>query len=446
MRTIQAFIFESFSFSPTSGLVELHYSLDGEIQFTERVKFARKGMHSKNVDPALLERALFALHLIGGISYFKTYCPKQIIVRSGTLSKEQAAILNEIYTAGLGEFFYRNNIDPRDLVRFPFEEEHTDPPYCSAQGDGSAFVPFGGGKDSIVTAELLRAAGMEQTLLRMNAHPVIDHLAATAALPLVSIERTIDPLLLQLNAEGALNGHVPITAYVSFLSILAALLYGKSAVIMSNEASASTGSMLYYGMEINHQWSKGLRCEQLVQEYARRFLTPDIAYFSLLRPLTELKIVELFARLPQYFFLTTSCNSNWRLLSTKRSTPLWCGSCPKCAFVFTMLAAFLPREIVLEIFKDNLFEKQSLLPTYRQLLGMEGFKPFECVGTPEETTAAFLLIRDRGEWNDTPIVQLFLREHLPHIADARESIDATLHLRTEHAIPPEYSTLLSSLS
>ena len=71
------------------------------------------------------------------------------------------------------------------------------------------------------------------------------------------------------------------------------------------------------------------------------------------------------------------------------------------------MAAHLKRDTVEKIFEKNIFEDSSTIPLYKQLLGLEGFKPFECVGTPEETTQAFEMIKERGEFNDTPVMQMY---------------------------------------
>ena len=70
---------------------------------------------------------------------------------------------------------------------------------------------------------------------------------------------------------------------------------------------------------------------------------------------------------------------------------LWCGECPKCVFVFTLFSAFLTKEELLGIFKKNLYQDENLLPLFKDVLGLGKMKPFDCVGTFEESKASFVL-------------------------------------------------------
>ncbi len=430
-----------------------NYSLDNELHFTETLTLPTMLQIRPEVlaqDKAALNAAISALHIMGGISYYKTCLPKTIEMRSGTMSTLQANFWNTVYENGLGEFFFNNKIDYRKLIRFPSDgppmPNLTERSASSAKrGKKRVLVPIGGGKDSMVTIELLREAGYDITLFRLGAHPLLDELASIAGLPLITVDRQLSPTLFKLNEEGALNGHIPITAYLSFLTIILAILYGFDAVVMSNERSANYGNVKYLGREINHQWSKSLEFERLFQSYVHQFITPDIDYFSLLRPLSELHIAKLFTRFPQYFEHVTSCNANWKILkdTLKAGLPAvarsggWCGKCPKCAFVFSLLAGFLPKETLVSMFGKNLYDDATLKPLYRELLGLEGFKPFECVGTPEETLSAFILAQERGELSDTPIMQVAMDEAtLPD--DVHAMMEEQLTPSPHHAIPAMY--------
>ncbi len=456
MKQYDTFVIDSYTFDVDKGLVSLHYSLDDELKFTETLTLPTNVQRRPEImgqDRAAFHAALGALHIIGGISYYKTCLPKNINVRNAKLSALQALFWNKVYENGLGEFFYRNNIDFRKLIHFPVDhpDQPSSPPsdVRSPKSDVRTrkriLVPIGGGKDSMVTVELLRAAGHDITLFRMGSHPILDELARVADLPMITVERQLSPALFKLNEQGALNGHIPITAYLSCLTVVLAILYGFDAVVLSNERSANEGNVRYLGREINHQWSKSLEFERMFQDYLHRFISPDIDSFSLVRPLSELHIAKLFTDYPQYFAQVTSCNKNWKILKDEmarhergpKGRVEWCGTCPKCAFVFALLAGFLPKDQLMTMFQKNLFEDESLKPLYRELLGLEGSKPFECVGTPNETVSAFILAQERGEFTDTPIMQMALDEvRLPE--DVHGLIEQELTPSEDHAIPKAY--------
>ncbi len=457
MHQYPTFIFDSYDCSEADREIRLHYALfseEGMVRFTETIKLPEE-MPFNPADPDL-NRALFALHLAGGISYYKTCLPKNIEIRSGKLTSAQASFWTEMYEKGLGEFFYRNNINFHGVINFPATAEHFTPPSPMVRDTHLLpIVPIGGGKDSTVTMELLNKAGFDVTLLRIGKHALIEKAAEISNLPLWNIGRSLSPKLFELNAEGALNGHVPITGYLHFLSVVIGLLSGRSDVVFSNERSADEGNVEFHGMEINHQWSKSVEFERMFQQYIATFVTKNVACFSLLRPFGELKIVELFIQYPQYFDACTSCNTNWRI-TTKPLSPLggkglgiggglWCNTCPKCAFAFALFAAFLPKADVERIFGKNLFTDETLLPLFKELLGLEGFKPFECVGTPQETAAAFILARRRDDWDDDVIMKMFIDELLPAITDEEEMIGEAMLPSPDHCIPGDFKNVIAHL-
>lgn len=454
MQQYQTFTFVAFACFPEEGRIELEYRLrDPEnggdpIEFKETLTFPPILEWDESREEEL-NRALFLLHMIGGISYYKTCLPPRIEVGSGMLTEKQAEFWKTVYENGLGEFFYRNTIDFRGKISFPAlakeEPKPIDAPDSGFTGKAPHFlVPVGGGKDSLVTIKLLRKAGIATTLLRIGGHPLIGAQASLAGLPIFEVKRSLSPHLFDLNAAGALNGHVPITAYLHMLSVVLAILRGDSAVAFSNERSANEGNVEYLGMQINHQWSKSVEFERMLQEQIKPFT--DVQVFSLLRPYSELKITQLFSGYAPYFGVTTSCNENWKLFAKSKKVSKekpWCGKCPKCAFVYAMLAAFLPKAEVVKIFGADLFADAALLPLYRELLGLEGIKPFECVGTADETKAAFFLAHERGDLEDTVAMKLFVKDVLPKMKDPQELVTTLLEPSKDHAIPERFWALLN---
>jgi hypothetical protein len=457
MQQYKTFSFDAVTCAPEEGRIELRYSLRdaedggfGMIEFVEKLEFPAID-HMPTHRHKELERALFLLHMIGGISYYKTCLPAHIDIHSGQLTAEEALHWKTVYENGLGEFFYKNKIDFRGRIEFPAAQNTNpstqEPPTRAAQPIGirRCLVPIGGGKDSIVTIELLKAEGLRPTLLRIGSHPLITAQARTAGLELVDVKRSLSPHLFELNAQGALNGHVPITAYLSFLAVVLAILRDEEAVIFSNERSANEGNVEYLGTTINHQWSKSMECETLLRNLVGSATRVQI--FSLLRAYSELHIADIFSSFPQYFAFVTSCNENWKIAakSTKvGAETLWCGRCPKCAFVFALLHSSLPHSTVVDIFRRDLFADEALLHLFRELLGKENFKPFECVGTAEETAAAFLLAHRRGDAEKTAAMMMFTAEILPGIQNPDALIANVRATSAEHHVPPSLAHCLTT--
>ena len=258
--------------------------------------------------------------------------------------------------------------------------------------------------------------------------------AAAAGLALVVAHRRLDPGLGELNRSGALNGHIPVTAVVSLVAVAQALVTGADEVVFSNERSANVGSFVANGLPVNHQYSKGLAAERLLRA-ALAEVTTELAYYSLLRPLSEVQIAALFARLEAYLPVFTSCNAAFRIDEGRR-VERWCGHCPKCRFVFLVLAPFLPRERLSGIFGADLLADRRPAQGYRELLGLTGFKPFECVGEIEESQVALALVARRGQWDGAPVVEALLSElRATGREPAEREIAAVLRLSGEHELP-----------
>lgn len=413
------------------GTARLTYALDESVLFTETVRFP---VPPDVTESRLLEAEplLDLLHWVAGVSYFKTAVPPSIGFESGRPSPATAALLAALYSEGLGEFAYRNGLP---LPHPSFGEE---PPGAQATGPRTSpsprrvLVPVGGGKDSAVAIEILRRSGIDFQLFSVGDAVPIARTAAVAGVPRLIATRQLDPGLTELNAAGALNGHIPVTAVVSCIALLTAALNGFDAVALANERSASRGNLEWDGVDVNHQFSKSLRAERLFNA-ALAEVAPEMRIFSVLRPASELSIARAFARMSDYHPAFTSCNTVFRLDPTLRGTS-WCRDCPKCRFVFLALAPWSEPEHLREIFGGDLLADERQFDGFALLTATGGPKPFECVGEEEESLAAMRLLAEDPRWRDHAVVRRFASEVLP-AAPAGGGVEQALALSDDHEIP-----------
>jgi hypothetical protein len=380
-----------------------------------------------------VQRALRLLHLIAGVSYYKAAVPPEIVIEGELPDAATAAFLTDLYENGLGEFAYRNGLNLRGKIRFP----HADAPAPAAPAlglSGQAIVAIGGGKDSLVSIESLRALGVPQTVAWIGASPLIAACAERTGLPTLNVQRSLSPLLFELNKAGAYNGHIPVTAINSAILTVAALLHGAGQVVFSNERSASYGSLIPGAGEVNHQWSKGWAFERAFAAQVRERIAADLHYYSLLRPFSELAVARRFARIEGYDRHFSSCNRNFHILG-ERPAQRWCGACPKCQFVFLALAPFMPKPRLVAIFGRNLLDEPELAPGFDALMEYRDHKPFECVGEGRESRAAMDLLADSPAWREDALVRRYAREIRPQLAEADRALAPLLEASDDHGIP-----------
>ncbi|MCH8986849.1 hypothetical protein IIA94_01630 [Patescibacteria group bacterium] len=359
----------SYTFKGKDLHISFAFSVPPDIYFQPSLVI--KNVPQKSVD----ENLVFQLGMIELFSYWKATCSPEIIVNAEALDAAQIAWWKDLLKKGMGEFFYVNRINFTALDFVDIIAPLSSP--SKAQNlklKNKILVPLGGGKDSIVSLELLN----NSTAFVLNPNKAQKQILKIAKRknPII-VERTIDSKLLQLNEKGYLNGHTPFSAYLAFLCTLCASLFDYKYITLSNERSSNEGNIKYLGQEINHQYSKSFEFEKKFRDYSKKYLIKDVEYFSFLRPLYEIQISKLFSKYPQYFRAFISCN---------KGKGKWCRKCAKCLFVYAALSSFVDAK---KIFKKNLLQEKSLTPIQKQLIGESKFKPFECVGTIEESKAVF---------------------------------------------------------
>ena len=431
---VRAFRFLDCRFDPDTGEARLDYAFDDGPVMTEVLRFPGAPFALERERADAVQRALRLLHLLAGVSYYKAAVPPEIRIEAYNIDAGTAALLTSVYENGLGEFAYRNGLSLRGKIRFPAGAS-VDAKAPAVQGSvPRALVAIGGGKDSLVSIEALRAAGVDQTVAWVGGSPLIAACAARTGLPTLNIGRALSPLLFELNRRGALNGHIPVTAVNSAILAVAALLTGHDQVVFSNERSASYGSLIPGTGEVNHQWSKGWDFERDFAAHLRSHVAADLHYYSLLRPFSELSVARQFARIDRYDAHFSSCNRNFHLLG-ERPAQRWCGVCPKCHFVFLALAPFMPKPRLMGIFGRNLLDEPEQAAGFDALMEYRDHKPFECVGEGRESRAAMELLANSPAWREDALVRRYAREIRPQLEPSERGLASLLEPSDDHGIP-----------
>jgi hypothetical protein len=388
----------------TEGRFAAAYTLRGidpadDVTFSEVVDFG--AVLAERPD----DRLLRLLAVTCSLSYYKAAAPPRIEIGFPTHDFEKD-YLRQLIAGGLGEFAYCNSL-PDALTPDVSGADAQKPADAVADqwnGDAAPLVPVGGGKDSVVTIEILRRHGFRPMLFSVNKFAPIDRCIEVSGLDSLRVTRTIDRRLIEVNAAGAHNGHVPVTAINSVIGLIIADAKGLGPVVFSNEKSSNVGNVSWLGRDVNHQWSKSIEYESLLRNVLSAFgFNPD-RYFSLLRGLSESEIADRFRDCPQYFRAFISCNRPFALDPERRAAS-WCGHCPKCLFVFVLMAPRLGRTEVEAIFGRNLFVNNDNRVGFEDIVGLGEHKPFECVGEYYEAAESLLKVLDDDAWGSLPIVE-----------------------------------------
>jgi len=381
--TYKKFIYNSYEIYEDNEKLYLEYDFEIEnlVKFNPKIEILKKKFNFKNINTDFVKNIVFNIGMVEAISYYKAVCAKQFIIKCGAIDSVQEQWFKKLYYLGLGEFRYKNNIkiEQKDFVNFISEGNKLN--FENKENSFSGIlIPLGGGKDSSVTLDLLKEYKDETNLFCIGAKPVMIDCAVASGFnrdDIIEVNRKIDRNLLDLNQKGFLNGHTPFSAIIAFLTYFVSYLMGKKYIALSNEDSANETNII--GENVNHQYSKTIEFENDFREYVNKYFNINIEYFSMLRPITEIQIAMIFSKLEKYHHIFKSCN-----VGSKTEPWKWCCNCSKCLFVYIILSPFLYKDKLINIFGEDLFEKEELLETFIELCGYGETKPFECVGTYDE--------------------------------------------------------------
>ena len=398
------FRFLSYYFDRSTYTATFVYQGIDNIIFTEKIFFAPKpGTNTSSFnlldDPGLtqlLDQAMFLAFILIGTSYYKAHPTKNIRL-DRPLDDFQARFFSTVFQEGLSQYAFENRLTRDKLATFKPTPGFQNKPAVEYRGQGVLALQSGG-KDSLLVAELLNEHNINFVPWYISSssdrsHPnVIDHLDDGFNHQKASVVyRQIDHLHLQ--PTGGLNGHVPVTFIVESLALIQAILNNQNVILTSIGREGEEPHAMIGDLPVNHQWSKTWQAEQLMTEYIKRYLSPDLHLGSPIRHLSELRIADLFVQKcwQKYGYSFSSCNEANYKQNNQNSTLKWCGHCAKCANSYLLFCPFIPPQFLQSLFGDkDLFLDQNLIQIFKGLLGVGGeMKPFECVGSVEELRSAY---------------------------------------------------------
>jgi len=441
MQKFTKFYISNFEFDYKNLQAKFRYNFDNEVFFEEILDFNNEWFNIReDIDLVVLDNLLFHLHIALWISYYKSFPTNDLIVESWFLDNFQLSYWKKFYENWLWEFLYTNNILPKWLFNFVNNSKikYKKKDYKTSN---KSIVAIWWWKDSIVTIELLKKWWTDFDLVVIwKIDELKQYTSDISKKKILQIKRQLSLNIFELNSKWYYNWHVPITWLIAFILEVTTYLYDYKYIILSNEKSANFWNVFWKWLNINHQYSKSLDFEKDFSLYVNKYISSEVKYFSLLRWMYEVKIAKLFSEYwKQYFNKFSSCNNNFKINSKinfslfQRKRPegstlgislqgeglekssYWCNNCPKCAFVFSILRPYLTEKEVIDIFWEDLYMRKDLEKLFRELLGLSGIKPFECVWESEEVIYSMYLTLSKYTYNLPFILKIFQEEILPKI-------------------------------
>ncbi len=388
-------MFESFDerYDGASLIVGFSYLLEPDFKIRNEIVFPNVSIgRYEQIKGDGLSNLFFHLGLGEMMLMWRFACPQNIKIKAGYLNNKQLLFWKDVFTAGFGEFYYKEKINfkKKDFLLFHVLGKKTKPALFKGPLIDRDLLLTTGGKDSAVTMEILRNSEREIACLLLDPQKSAIQACQIAGVTSITLSRREDDKLSKLVGKKYFNAHTPWTVYLSLLSTVASAIYNYKNVIVSNEESANEGNAVFLGMPINHQYSKSIIYENDFREYLVHYLSLRTNFFSFLRPLQELQICKLFATMRQYHNTFRSCNVGMMAGD-------WCLNCAKCLSIYLTLYPFMGKKLH-PIFGERFLDKTELLPLLCGLMNVKGkTKPFECVATIHEIKVAVFMCRQKAK-------------------------------------------------
>lgn len=352
---------------------------------------------------------------------------------------------NDIFYNVWGVWRYDNDLADYSGPRILKPEGTTRPPppvTLDAAGQLEKLLMMcGGGKDSLATSILLEGAGMPYDAMvyshniygqAQRQHDLIDGMldytqAGTCHRGWV-YDNAVDSPAARLYPEYGVSHMLSAETVSSYWTALPiALQHNYRQVALGITRSTDEHNLVWdkTGEAINYLWGMSTAAEKLLHDYIQVELVSNLNFFHLLRPVYDLVIFNLLPEKLKAVPATHSC---------AQQKP-WCGRCPKCLYIWMHLVAYLDDGVAEQAIEQNLFDRPENRTYLRKMLGLEGFKPADCVGTVSETQVAYLLCRAKGKTGRA----------VADIVPAEIPFDGQAFLDTYSEVAPRYGVIPEGL-
>ena len=295
------------------------------------------------------------------------------------LKQRDIRLLEVTLQEALTEFRYQMGLDPSRPVRVVSSGRVPLRPVSFPLAQKKALLLNGGGKDSCVAAELLKSTGLQFAWL--NAY------ANTPRFRVIERSGNLETYNVSFKLSSDVQrdavypwGVKPYLYTITAAGLIVAYLKGYTYLVSGAERSADDPNLVFKGIGVNHQIGKTSSFENFFNSFVSCSILEGAKLFSIARPFTDLRLAEIFSHYRQYFDAFFSCNVGM-------GTDKWCKACYKCAFTYMALYPFMDREELTRIFGASLFEI-PLMRRYMIELATAPIKPWDCVGTREESKLA----------------------------------------------------------
>src|SRR3989338_4526891 len=206
MLRATSFTFGTYKVDTIRSIITFTYRVEfksGRVRtYTDRLIFEDVAPEMwEKVPNGVLEPTLQALLLMIGINYWCVFPTPDIRIQGFKLTREQAHFWDMLYLNGLGEFFYDMQIDFHNLIAFPYDASQTGPSHESADSPAPArlkrparsLLLNGAGKDSTLSAEMLKASGSPFDFFSFAPTPAHMSVAKLAGVKTIRVNRRRDP-------------------------------------------------------------------------------------------------------------------------------------------------------------------------------------------------------------------------------------------------------------